>query len=366
MLETVRKFRRDVGRVRDEGPPKVMFWAIINHCNAVCTSCSFYLVPRAEKTHCDLAEAKRAIATLARSNFRLVSLTGGEPLMHPQFFDICDEINRQGIEVSYVPTNGLLIDDETARRLKSVRAKVVGLSIEPIEANGMGATRKIRDFRNVLARAIAALNRHGVSTYGGILLSKATRDIHKTMQFAQELGFTKVSFSYPQLEQRSTYIASRRIPEIDLTAEEIEEMVSAIKAAKRDFPKVAIYNTDESLDDLARFYRGEPRRFPCWGGKKLFYMDWKLDLYPCFTLGRKYGNLLEMERIEVEEEGLCDLCTQQAFRDFGPLFAGISAVSDALVQIGRAHPLLAARRVMEPDARAGMHSLLEVYRGGFV
>lgn len=366
MLETVRKFRRDVGRVRDEGPPKVMFWAIINHCNAVCTTCSFYLVPKAQKTHCDLADAKRAIATLARSGFRLVSLTGGEPLMHPQFFEICDEINRHGIEVSYVPTNGILVDDEMARRLKDVRAKVVGLSIEATEANGMGVTRKIRDLEGVIGRALEALDRHGVPSYGGILLSKATRDIHATVRMAQDLGFTKISFSYPQLEQHSTYIASRRISEIDLTADEVEEMVRGIKAAKRDFPRVAIYNTDESLDDLVRFYRGVPRRYPCWGGKKLFYMDWRLDLYPCFTLDRRYGNVLDMERIEVEEEGLCDLCTQQAFRDFGPLFAGISAVSDALVQIGRGHPALAARRVLEPDARAGMGSLLEVYRGGFV
>ncbi|MFC1642793.1 radical SAM protein [Myxococcota bacterium] len=367
MLATLNRFKRDLARVHSEGPPRIVFWAITNHCNAACATCGFYLLPRAQRMHCDLADAKKAIAVLARSNIRLVSLTGGEPLLHPHLFEICDEVNRCGIEISYIPTNGLLVDDERAKLLKRARAKVVGISIEPLGKDGMGVTRKIKDLHGVVAGARERLDRQGVANYAGILLSTATRDIRATLSLARELGFTKVSFSYPQLEQDSTYVAARKTSVIELSAADVAEMVSAIKAAKRSFRGLAIYNTDESLDDLVRFYRQEPRRYPCWGGRRLYYMDWHFDLYPCFALSRRYGNVLHMDQLLAgQEASLCDLCTQQAFRDFGPLYRGIGAIAEGFREIGRGRPLRGVRCLTENDALAGMYSLLEVYRGGFV
>jgi len=115
-----------------------------------------------------------------------------------------------------------------------------------------------------------------------------------------------------------------------------------------------------------RFYRGEPRRYGCWGGKRLFYLDWRLDLYQCFTLPKRYGNLLEMGRVDVEEPGLCDLCTQQAFRDFGPFYAGASALDRSVNLLRAGHPIEAMRAVASDETFGGLRSLLEVYGAGFV
>ena len=366
MRLTLSQLRHDLQKVERSGMPKVLFWAIINHCNAVCTSCDFYLVPKASKTHLSLDIAKRAIAILAQSDFRLISITGGEPFMNPDFFAICDAITAQGLEISYIPTNGLLVNEESARRLTAVNVKVVGVSVEPIGADGMGATRKIKNFEQVIVQAREHLDRAGVRNYAGVLLSRATLDIPKTMKFIRDIGFTKVVFSYPQVEQKSSYLAARSIPEVDLSLDQVESMVQAIKEAKRSFSEVAIYNTDESLNDLVRFYRNEQRRYPCWGGRRLFYMDWNLDVYKCFTLPVKYGNLLEMGKLDIEEQEGCDRCSQQAFRDFGPLYSAVQAGVDALSQFKAGHPLQALRTVTSPDNRGGIRAFWETYRGGFL
>src|SRR3989454_7686449 len=278
MGEPLPQLVRDARRAYVPGLPKVLFWAIINHCNAVCTTCSFYLAPRAQFTYTDLERARRAIDVLHESGFRFTSITGGEPLMNPDVFDICDAISRRGIVITYIPTNGLLVDDRAARRLRDADVKVVGVSVEMIGADGMGATRKIPKFRDVLVRAREALDRAGVPNYAGVLLSRATLDIPAVFEFVRDLGFDKVVFSYPQLEQGSSYIASRSIPEIRLTTPEVERMVLGIKAAKRDIREIGVYKTEASPDHLVRVYRGGARGDGGWGGERLFYLGGELDL----------------------------------------------------------------------------------------
>jgi len=365
MPSTITKFARDLGRFKREGMPKYVLWSINNHCNVVCTTCKFYLTPKKDWVDLEVDRAERALDMLHRSNFRYVSLTGGEPLLHPGFFDICEAVNRRGMELTYIPTNGTLVDDEVAARLKRVNPKVVGLSVEPIGEDGMGHTRKIKNFPEVLRRASQALHRAGVPTYAQPLLSRHTLDISECMEMVRDLGFTRISFSYPQVHE-GPYIAARDIPELHLTLPEVEDMVRQIKAAKRNFPDIAIYNTDESLDDFLRFYRGEPARHPCLGGQRLFYMNHKLDIYRCFTLPTHYGNALEMERFDFEEPETCAACTQQAFRDVGPVYTGAQSAVDAIAQLGRGRPLQAFRAITDPHAVAGIRALVENFRGGFL
>ena len=358
---------RDVNEFSRQGLPRVAFWAVINHCNAVCTTCHFYRTPKSQRTHVRLADAKKAIQVLKNSNFRWTSITGGEPLLNPDFFDICDAAVQAGLEISYVPTNGLLVDDAAARRFKAIDAKVVGISIEQIGADGMGPTRKIKRLKEVLGHAREALEAHGVRHYAGLLLSKDTLDMDRVMAFVQELGFKKIVFSYPQVEQQSSYRAARSVEAIQLSAGDVAHLVTAIKRAKKTYPDMAIYNTDAALDDFLRHARGEAPRFPCWGGKRLFYIDWQLDVYRCFTLPTRYGNLLEMgERLEIEEPEFCDQCSQQAFRDFGPMYSGAESLGEMIRQIKRGHLVAAAHVLSDPQARAAVGSLYEVVRGGFL
>jgi MoaA/NifB/PqqE/SkfB family radical SAM enzyme len=359
MLEVPVKVIRDLEKLGINNIPKTVFWAIISYCNAVCTTCNFYQVPMTSRKYVKFEDARKAIEILYNSGFRMTSITGGEPLMNPDIFKICNYLNTKGIIITYMPTNGILVTKETAKQIKQADIRLVGISIDIDDGKGMGLTRKIPDLRQVVMRAREYLEDAGVKTYAGLVLTRSTLDIAKIVDMALDMGFKRVIFSYPQTLQSSSYLASAEIHELVLDLDQIQNAVDAIKIAKKT-SGVSIHNPNISLDELVRFYKGVPRKFKCHGGSKLFYLDWNLDLYRCFTLPKKYGNLLELDRIDFEEE-LCDLCTQQAFRDHDPFYYLAAKISEM-----KKHPLSAPRLLLNQDTRQALGALSELLSGGFV
>jgi MoaA/NifB/PqqE/SkfB family radical SAM enzyme len=354
---------KDFEKLRARRIPRTVFWAIISYCNAVCTTCNFYSVPRSAWKYVSLENAKKAVDKLYDNDFRLTSITGGEPLMNPDVFEICDYICKKGMIITYLPTNGILVNKEAAKRLKEADVRLVGISVDMDDSNGMGLTRKIPDLKQTVMAARECLESKGIKTYAGILLTRRTLDISKILDYITTLGFDRVIFSYPQIIQQSTYKASREMEDLVLDVDQLEKAVSDIKEARQSF-RGSIHNPTISLDELLRFYKGLPQQFKCYGGRHLFYLDWNLDLYRCFTLPKKYGNLLDIQEIEVETE-LCDLCCQQAFRDHDPFYHAASAFQNARELATKGRFLSSARALAGRDTRDAFGAVTEFLSGGF-
>jgi AdoMet-dependent heme synthase len=60
---------------------------------------------------------------------RSMNLTGGEPFLRPDLFDVLDEVSRRGFDI-FLLTNGTLVDRERALRLAELGVKGVQVSIE--------------------------------------------------------------------------------------------------------------------------------------------------------------------------------------------------------------------------------------------
>ena len=178
------------------------------------------------------------------------------------------------------------------------------------------------------------------------------------------MGFDKVIFSYPQTNQLSSYMASTETDSLVLNLNEIQQVTEEIKLAKKS-SKISIHNPDVSLDELVRFSQGVPRKFKCYGGSHLFYLDWNLDLYRCFTLPKRYGNILEMEKIDFKEDS-CDLCSQQAFRDHDPFYHLAYSLKDGKDLLIKGHPIKAAKAFLDNDNKDAVKALLEFLNGNFI
>lgn len=96
--------------------PLDVHMGITNRCNLRCRGCYAQRVDEPVKDM-SLDLAKAIIDRLSDLEVFTIALGGGEPFLHPQLFDIATYSRQAGI-VPNVTTNGLLMDDEIAKRCR--------------------------------------------------------------------------------------------------------------------------------------------------------------------------------------------------------------------------------------------------------
>src|SRR6202023_1558599 len=95
-------------------------------CNLACTYCNEFddfskPVP--------LAEMKRRLDTLADMGTSIITISGGEPLMHPDLDEIIRHIRRRGIIAGMI-TNGFFLSKERIERLNQAGLEHLQISID--------------------------------------------------------------------------------------------------------------------------------------------------------------------------------------------------------------------------------------------
>lgn len=92
-------------------------WAITGRCNMRCKHC-FLSAPDAKFGEMSYEDCIKLIDEMAACGITRVGLTGGEPLVRPDFFRIVDALVEREISVVGIATNGLLVNDRFVGQLK--------------------------------------------------------------------------------------------------------------------------------------------------------------------------------------------------------------------------------------------------------
>lgn len=109
--------------------PRVVAWELTKKCNLACVHCrgsSECLEYAGELT---AAECLALVDELARLGRPMLILTGGEPLMRHDLFEIIAHAVGQGLR-AVVATNGTLVTPDIARRLKAVGVPRISISLD--------------------------------------------------------------------------------------------------------------------------------------------------------------------------------------------------------------------------------------------
>ena len=86
-------------------------WSITGRCNYRCRHC-FMSAPHAAQGEPSFDECVRMLDSFQRCGIRAIHLTGGEPLVRKDFWQIIDEIYRHDMWIAVIYSNGLLVTDE--------------------------------------------------------------------------------------------------------------------------------------------------------------------------------------------------------------------------------------------------------------
>ena len=140
---------------------------ITDHCNLRCPTC--YAASGPERlTHRSLAEVEAMLDAVIASEGEadVVQLSGGEPTLHPQFFEIMEAARARPIKHLMLNTNGIRIaqDAAFAERLGDYRGGFeVYLQFDSLRREALIDLRGA-DLRRIRDEALERLNRLDIST----------------------------------------------------------------------------------------------------------------------------------------------------------------------------------------------------------
>jgi hypothetical protein len=162
---------------------------ITDHCNMRCPVCYADSSP-ARLPHRPLEEIERMLDRIVANEQQpdVVQISGGEPTIHPRFFDVLDAARRRPIRHLMINTNGVRIaqDEAFAARLAEYMPDFeVYLQFDSFERDALLALRGA-DLRQVRERAMERLNRHDISTTLVVTLKKGlnTHEIGRIIDYA--------------------------------------------------------------------------------------------------------------------------------------------------------------------------------------
>lgn len=107
--------------------PITVFLNITNQCNLMCTYCSANATP-SYKDDLTPTELLSLINTLSRAKVFRIVVTGGEPFIRGDIFDILKRLSES--HVVSINSNGTLINEAIAQKLSELRIRKIAISLD--------------------------------------------------------------------------------------------------------------------------------------------------------------------------------------------------------------------------------------------
>lgn len=291
--------------------PKWIAWEITRRCNLKCIHCRSSSDIDSPEGIFTTEESFRLIDDIAGFAKPVIVLSGGEPLLRKDIFDIATYGTEKGLRMC-LATNGTLIDDEVCEKIKASGIRIVSLSLD-------GSTKEIHDnFRNQegafdgTIKGARLLKRYGIEF---IINSSFTRrnkeDIKNTYRLAKDLGATAWYMFMIVPTGRGEEIISELIPKEEY--EEILEWHYQMEKGEKDIlvrptcaPHYYRIVLQKSKGEGVKFDR-RTLKFStggakgCIAGQLIALIDIDGNVKPCSYFLMSAGNLKEKSFKEIWE-----------------------------------------------------------------
>ncbi|MCS1352409.1 radical SAM protein [Mechercharimyces sp. CAU 1602] len=152
---------------------------ITDSCNLACPICYADSSPQRQDFR-SLEQIELMLDAIVANEIEpdIVQISGGEPTIHPHFFDILEMVKSRPIKHIMINTNGIKIasDPTFVERLATYMPGLeIYLQFDSFEEDPLRQLRGV-DLRKVREKAIARLNEHNISTTLVVTLKKGVND----------------------------------------------------------------------------------------------------------------------------------------------------------------------------------------------
>jgi heme b synthase len=160
---------------------RMVAWEVTRSCNLACGHCRASAVRGPYEGELDTKQCRQLLDEIAAVGKPVVILTGGEPLLRPDIYDIAAYGDQKGLRM-VLATNGTLVTGEVAAKLIRSGIKRVSISIDGPEAESHDAFRGVPGAFAGAMTGIAAMKQAGLEFQINTTITRANlaqiREIH--------------------------------------------------------------------------------------------------------------------------------------------------------------------------------------------
>ncbi|MDD5115953.1 MAG: radical SAM protein [Candidatus Omnitrophica bacterium] len=164
-----------------------VIFSITNKCNLRCKMCD---IPYGSVAELTAEQWKKVIRDASRLGAQTIVFSGGEPLLRQDIYELISFSRKNNLNAC-ITSNGCLIDEQAASKLKGAGVNVVNISIE-----GKKETHDFLRGAGTFDKAIAALKnlkRYKIESTVASTVSKYNyKDMLYSLEVAKEYGATTV------------------------------------------------------------------------------------------------------------------------------------------------------------------------------
>jgi len=317
---------------RYDRAPRIVIWEMTRACALACRHCRAEARPHRDALELTTAEAFTLIDGITGFQRPLFILSGGDPMMRDDVYEIVEYGCAHGLPVSISPAATGRLTDLAIRKLAAAGVRRIALSLDAPNAEEHDLFRGVRGSYARTLRAVRVAREHGMSVQVNTTLSRLNLDGIEKFGFllsGLDVAMWSVFFILP---------IGRATADLSLSAEETEAAFARLAAVAETVP-FAVKTTE------APHYRrylaqhrastppggapagdAAPPRFAGIGdGRGFVFVSHLGDVYPSGFLPLRIGNVRErslgelyrdepvMQRLRRPESfsGKCGVCEFQ-------------------------------------------------------
>lgn len=268
--------------------PIILLW-VTDRCNLRCRMCGdqWRADQQLARQTLSLAELERIVQAARRLRTMIISITGGEPLLHPDIYRLLDLIRAAGI-AAHMCTNGTLLTAERVAKLARTSLKSISISIDSsiptvhdqlrgkegaFQATVEGITRlraAMPDLRININCTVSQVNVH---------------DIAQMAQLVKDLGGDKISFAPIHTNLQHKHKPKEQFDGMVFPPDGLAELQGALAEVATISKKIGLRTSS------ARFLQGIPRTYlepmrwhTCYAGYASCAISPWGDVSPCVDM----------------------------------------------------------------------------------
>lgn len=281
-------------------PPRLIAWELTRSCNLGCIHCRGSATKDRAPEELTLEEGLQFIDNIASFSKPVLILSGGEPLVRQDVYEIAQYGTNKGLRV-VLATNGTLLNPKSARKLKDCGIQRVSISIDGANAPSHDAFRGLNGSFDQALRGIEALKDAGLSFQINTTITRRNLDeIPAIADLGIRLGASAIHIFLLVPTGRG-----KEIEGDEIAPQDYENILNWFYDKQKEYKNINLKATcaphyfrimrqrakEEGIKITPQTHGLEAMTKGCLGGSGFCFVSYKGDVAPCGYLSAWAGNI---------------------------------------------------------------------------